>query len=150
MLVAGWKHASCLCYAMGARWFLRFLGPKLELPRSRAYSPYLRCLCFELTPAGLRGVRVIEWCSYLVVDTKFTQTNLHQASCYAFVSWPSSWTYCFIACFPRRCSCLSCHHSVPARLGKGQGAKEIGHNLARERPKFGHNLVRERHIIFYA
>ena len=37
--------------------------------------------------------------------------------------------------------------SVPARLGKGQGAKEIGHNLAREQPKFGHNLVRERHII---
>ena len=32
-------------------------------------------------------------------------------------------------------------HSVPARLGKGQGAKEIGHNLARERPKFEHNLV---------
>ena len=31
--------------------------------------------------------------------------------------------------------------SVPARLGKGQGAKEIGHNLACERPKFGHNLV---------
>ena len=27
--------------------------------------------------------------------------------------------------------------SVPARLGKGQGAKEIGHNLARERPKSG-------------
>ena len=26
--------------------------------------------------------------------------------------------------------------SVPARLGKGQGEKEIGHNLARERPKF--------------
>ena len=40
--------------------------------------------------------------------------------------------------------------SVPARLGKGQeGAKEIGHNLARERPKFGHNSVRERHKIFY-
>ena len=38
-------------------------------------------------------------------------------------------------------------YSVPARLGKGQGAKEIGHNLACERPKFGHNLVRERHII---
>ena len=37
--------------------------------------------------------------------------------------------------------------SVPDRLGKGQGAKEIGHNLAREQPKFGHNLVRERHII---
>ena len=36
---------------------------------------------------------------------------------------------------------------VPARLGRGQGAKEIGHNLAREQPKFGHNLVRERHII---
>ena len=40
--------------------------------------------------------------------------------------------------------------SVPARLGKGQGAKEIGRNLARERPKFGHNLVRKRHKIFYA
>ena len=25
------------------------------------------------------------------------------------------------------------YNSVPARLGKGQGAKEIGHNLARER-----------------
>ena len=33
--------------------------------------------------------------------------------------------------------------SVPARFGKGQGAKEIGHNPARERPKFGHNLVRK-------
>ena len=33
-LVAGWKHASCLCYSMGARWFLRLLGPKLELPSS--------------------------------------------------------------------------------------------------------------------
>ena len=40
--------------------------------------------------------------------------------------------------------------SVPARLRKGQGAKEIGHNLACERPKFGHNLVRKRHKIFYA
>ena len=37
--------------------------------------------------------------------------------------------------------------SVPARLGKGQGAKEIGHNLAREKPKFGHNLVCKRHKI---
>ena len=37
--------------------------------------------------------------------------------------------------------------SVPARLGKGQGAKEIGHNLAHERPKFGHNLVHKRHKI---
>ena len=37
-----------------------------------------------------------------------------------------------------------------ARLGKGQGGKEIGHNLARERPKIGHNLVRKRHKIFYA
>ena len=36
-------------------------------------------------------------------------------------------------------------HSVPARLGKGQQAKEIGHNLAREQPKFGHNLVRKKH-----
>ena len=34
--------------------------------------------------------------------------------------------------------------SVPARLGKGQGAEEIGHNLARDRPKFGHNLVRQK------
>ena len=39
------------------------------------------------------------------------------------------------------------HVSVPARVGKGQGAKEIGHNLAREQPKSGHNFVRERHII---
>ena len=38
-------------------------------------------------------------------------------------------------------------YSVPARLGKGQGAKEIGHNLARERPKFEHNLVCKRHKI---
>ena len=38
ILVAGWKHASCLCYSMCARCFLRFLGPKLELPRSSAYS----------------------------------------------------------------------------------------------------------------
>ena len=37
--------------------------------------------------------------------------------------------------------------SVPARLGKGQGAKEIGHNLACEQLKFGHNLVRKRHKI---
>ena len=42
---------------------------------------------------------------------------------------------------------LSLDCSVPARLGKGQGAKEIGHNLARERPKFGHNFVRKRHKI---
>ena len=40
---------------------------------------------------------------------------------------------------------MLCSASVPAMLGKGQGAKEIGHNLARERPKFGHNLVRKRH-----
>ena len=37
--------------------------------------------------------------------------------------------------------------SVPAGLGKGQGAKEIGHNLACEQLKFGHNLVRKRHKI---
>ena len=42
ILVAGWKHASFLCYSMGARWFLRFLGPKLELPSMSAYSPYLK------------------------------------------------------------------------------------------------------------
>ena len=37
--------------------------------------------------------------------------------------------------------------NVPAGFGKRQGAKEIGHNLARERPKFGHNLVRKQHKI---
>ena len=37
--------------------------------------------------------------------------------------------------------------SVPAKLAKGQGAKEIGHNLAHEQPKFGHNLVCKRHKI---
>ena len=36
---------------------------------------------------------------------------------------------------------------VPARLGKGQGVKYIGQNLACKRPKFGHNLVRERQKI---
>ena len=41
-------------------------------------------------------------------------------------------------------------YSVPARLGKGQGAKEIGHNLMREQPKFGHNLVRKRHKIVHS
>ena len=47
-----------------------------------------------------------------------------------------------------RSMCLSSTgDSVPARLGKGQGAKEIGHNLAHEQPKFGHNLVRKRHKI---
>ena len=40
--------------------------------------------------------------------------------------------------------------SVPARLGKGQGTKEIGHNLASEKTKFGHNLVRKRHKIGHA
>ena len=50
ILVAGWKHASFLCYSMGVRRFLRILGPKLELPRSSAYSPYLRCLCAAHTP----------------------------------------------------------------------------------------------------
>ena len=35
-------------------------------------------------------------------------------------------------------------NSVPARLGKWQGAIDIGHNLACERPKFGHNLARKR------
>ena len=46
------------------------------------------------------------------------------------------------------CCCVPvCCNSVPARLGKGEGAKEIGHNLAREQPKFGHNLVRKRQKI---
>ena len=55
-----------------------------------------------------------------------------------------------IMVFFLRAMCLAVWYSVPARLGKGQGAKEIGHNLARERPKFGHNLVHKRHKIFYA
>ena len=38
--------------------------------------------------------------------------------------------------------------SVPARLGKRQGAKEIGHNLARERPKSGHNLACKRQQLY--
>ena len=50
ILVTGWKHASFLCYSMGARWFLRFLRPKLELPSMSAYSPYLRCLCVSPYP----------------------------------------------------------------------------------------------------
>ena len=54
ILVAGWKHASFLCYSMGARWFLRFLGPKLELPRSSAYSPYLRRLWHKHTHVHVR------------------------------------------------------------------------------------------------
>ena len=36
---------------------------------------------------------------------------------------------------------------VPARLGKGQGAKEIGHDLTRERPKIGHSLKAD-HPLF--
>ena len=39
-------------------------------------------------------------------------------------------------------------NSVPARLGKGQGAKEIGHNIARGRLKFGHNPARERNEVW--
>ena len=38
-------------------------------------------------------------------------------------------------------------YSVPARLGKGQVAKKIGHNLTSEKPKFGHNLLCKRHKI---
>ena len=49
------------------------------------------------------------------------------------------------------CFCVD-HHiivviSVPVRLGKGQGAKAIGHNPAREQPKFGHYLVRDQHKL---
>ena len=61
--------------------------------------------------------------------------------CWRFVCWTT--TPCTKMRFIRRASVVS----VPAKLGKGQGAKEIGHNLARERPKFGHNLVRKRHKI---
>ena len=36
------------------------------------------------------------------------------------------------------------YSGVPARFGKGRGAKEIGRNLvSRERPEFGHSLERE-------
>ena len=43
-------------------------------------------------------------------------------------------------------ACATCTlRSVPARLGNGRlCAKEIRHNLARERPKFGRDLVRKR------
>ena len=41
-------------------------------------------------------------------------------------------------------SIFTANRSVLARFGKGQGAKEIGHNLARERPKFEHGLEREQ------
>ena len=34
---------------------------------------------------------------------------------------------------------------VPAGLGNGQGAKEIGHNLVRDKSKYGHNLVHKRY-----
>ena len=43
-----------------------------------------------------------------------------------------------------------CKASVPACLDKEQGAKEIGRNLVREKPKFGHNLVRKRHKIAHS
>ena len=48
----------------------------------------------------------------------------------------------------RRLSQCCGEYSVPARLGNGQGAKEIRHNLARERPKFWRNLVRERNEVW--
>ena len=56
------------------------------------------------------------------------------------------------SCCSQCCGCdvKKSFYNVPARLGKGQGAKEIGHNLARERLKLGHNLVRKRHKIFYS
>ena len=38
-----------------------------------------------------------------------------------------------IKIYTQVCVCPQ-YTSVPARLGKGQGAKEIGHNLACERP----------------
>ena len=69
--------------------------------------------------------------------------------------WRSRWPGYWLSVFQQIIMCKLSHKrrtgaaddSVPARLGKGQGAKEIGHNLARERPKFGHNLVRKRHKI---
>ena len=60
--------------------------------------------------------------------------------------WPTI-TFLVPSCLIVCCVVCIIIYSVPARLGKGQGAKEIGHNLAREQQKFGHNLVRERHII---
>ena len=42
------------------------------------------------------------------------------------------------------CAAWTAVISAPAWLGKGQGAKEIGHDLVRERPKCGHNFVRKR------
>ena len=57
ILVAGWKHASFLCYSMGVRWFLRILGPKLELPSMSADSPYLR----RLWPKAYRCHTLVAW-----------------------------------------------------------------------------------------
>ena len=59
----------------------------------------------------------------------------------------NKWMEKLTGSFQIRAKSLEIQTSVPARLGKGQGAKEIGHNLACERPKFEHNLVRKRHKI---
>ena len=56
----------------------------------------------------------------------------------------TSWALCSVRFI---LSSFAMSISVPATLEKEQAAKEIGHHLAHERPKFGHNLVRKRQQI---
>ena len=58
ILVAWWKHTSFLCYSMGARWFLRILGPKLELP-----SKNLIITCEKTSMVGLNQYTSMTTCT---------------------------------------------------------------------------------------
>ena len=109
------------------------------------------------TVSVLHGLRASHGYSYTATATRL---QLHGYSYTATATrlqlhgYRATQIYSYTATATRLCSFMATelhsYISVPARLGKGQGAKEIGHNLARERPKFGHNLVRKRHKIFYA
>ena len=57
---------------MGARWFLRILGPKLELPSMSAYSPYLRRLWVRET---IKRYDVTETYSH-VVRQNLSETSI--------------------------------------------------------------------------
>ena len=95
----------------------------------------------------------------------YTTTRLHDYTIGGImtnhlISYLRGWL-CYFESICRRASTVSRHNDpsmvrgmtlyliklrqCSSRLGKGQGAKEIWHNLARERPKFWHNLVHERH-----
>ena len=97
ILVAGWKHASFLCYSMGERWFLRILGPKLELPRSSAYSPYLKCLWFKQTTDHNESRAALF----------ITDSNNHQLMSLIIVQIHHVVTLCLV----KSCS-LSAHYTV--------------------------------------